>query len=50
MNKLIALSLSVILLITLCSCGKQNVAAEDPAASVQTQDDQSAVAGSGGFV
>ena len=46
MNKLIALSLSAILLITLCSCGKQNVAAEDSAASVQTQEEQSAAAGS----
>jgi hypothetical protein len=46
MNKFIALSLSVILLISLCSCGKQNVSEEDPASSVQTQEEQSAAAGS----
>jgi len=41
MNRFIAFSLSVILLITLCSCGNQNAAEEDPAASVQTQEEQS---------
>ena len=42
MNKFIALSLSLILLLTLSSCGKQNVSGEDPPAAVQTQEEQSA--------